>query len=191
MKISKTMDADIMAMLLTDRAAGFRMLFDNYYTPLCLYSVQLCDDFDAAEDIVQSLFVQFWESDMEYQIRTSLSTYLFSVVRNNTLYYMRKAGLTDSISADDSLLDEHIINDVMSFEVSMEERKKKERELHEALKVLSPKELEALESVVVHGNSYNDASDEMGVSVNTLKTHLKRAMKKLRGAHVSVLLLII
>lgn len=191
MKISKTMDADIMAMLLTDRAAGFRMLFDNYYTPLCLYSVQLCDDFDAAEDIVQSLFVQFWESDMEYQIRTSLSTYLFSVVRNNTLYYMRKAGLTDSISADDSLLNEHIINDVMSFEVSMEERKKKERELHEALKVLSPKELEALESVVVHGNSYNDASDEMGVSVNTLKTHLKRAMKKLRGAHVSVLLLII
>lgn len=191
MKISKTMDADIMAMLLTDRAAGFRMLFDNYYTPLCLYSVQLCDDFDAAEDIVQSLFVQFWESNMEYQIRTSLSTYLFSVVRNNTLYYMRKAGLTDSISADDSLLDEHIINDVMSFEVSMEERKKKERELHEALKVLSPKELEALESVVVHGNSYNDASDEMGVSVNTLKTHLKRAMKKLRGAHVSVLLLII
>ncbi|MCB0844177.1 MAG: helix-turn-helix domain-containing protein, partial [Bacteroidetes bacterium] len=30
------------------------------------------------------------------------------------------------------------------------------------------------------GKSYQEAASEMGISVNTLKTHLRRAMKKLR-----------
>lgn len=35
MKIAKNIDNEIRELLQLDRAAGFRMLFDVYYTPLC------------------------------------------------------------------------------------------------------------------------------------------------------------
>lgn len=171
--VSKETDIQIVNTLLDDRQAGFRMLFDAYYTPLCLYSVQMTDDFDASEDIVQSFFVHFWEKELVRNINGKLRAYLFSAIRNNTLQYLRDINInTESIDVSIDLCD--IDDDTNAM---LEER---EQKLLEALKLLSANEREALEHVVYEDRTYKQASIEMGISVNTLKTHLKRAMQKLR-----------
>lgn len=189
MKISKLKDEEILAMLHSDRAAGFRLLFDIYYTPLCLFSVQLTDDFDASEDIVQQLFVTFWENKVDERMEERLNAYLFTAVRNNTIAYMKKRGTMGNISMDDAFMSDELINDIMYIEENREEAKRREDELHRALKELSPKELSALERVVIEEKTYKEASEAMGVSVNTMKTYLKRAMKKLRNTSVPCYLL--
>lgn len=191
MKISHIKDQEIIAMLHSDRAAGFRVLFDVYYTPLCLYSLQLTDDFDASEDIVQQLFVTFWENKVETRIAERLSSYLFMAVRNNTLAYMKKRGMMDNVSMDDPAISQSLIQELMDMPFNHEEAKRREEELHAALQALSPNELNALEQVVIEEKSYKEASAHMGVSVNTMKTYLKRAMKKLRGKGMPVYFLFI
>ena len=167
-------------MLQKDRMTGFRVLFDTYYMPLCLFSLQITDDFSASEDIVQSFFVSFWEDFMEKRMNGQLHSYLFVTIRNNSMAYMRKNNTMDSLILDNISFSNEMMIEMMEAEDRFEDMKTRENELYKALMALSPNEREALEHVVVDEKSYKQASIDMGISVNTLKTYLKRAMKKLR-----------
>lgn len=174
-------DTDILETLRSDRAKGFRELFDAYYTPLCLFSLQMTDDFDASEDIVQTFFVSFWEKRLHESIGSNLRYYLFRSIRNNTIAYLRKNGETGFMPIDDVILRDDQLKEFIDYGHSEKLLSEREEMLHKALTTLSPQELEAMQQVVVNEQSYKEAASQMGVSVNTLKTHLRRAMKKLRN----------
>lgn len=178
MRITEDINAEIRRKLLTDREGGFRLLFDTYYMPLCQYSLQMTDDFDAAEDIVQTLFVTFWEKRLHEVIGGNLRAYMFTAVRNNTLRYLSKNRSMDVPFGDGG---SGIQDQLLYEEYSEEELRRREEELRQSLLCLSDKESEVLHKVVVDENSYKSAAADLGISVSTLKTHLRRAMKKLRG----------
>ena len=45
---------------LTIKEKLFVDVFNKNYKALCLYGAKLCGDFSEAEDIVQEVFVKFW-----------------------------------------------------------------------------------------------------------------------------------
>lgn len=191
MRLTKEKESKIISMLQSDRSAGFRMLFDEYYMPLCLFSLQMTDDFDAAEDIVQSFFVKFWEKDLHNSIDSNLHYYLFKSIRNNTLQYLSTSGIINSIDVDSSLTDDDMLHHLMYEDYDDEQLRQREAQLYSELQALPEKEREALHNIILNDMSYKEAAHEMGITVNTLKTHLRRAMKKLRESNLSLLLLLI
>ena len=50
-------DERILALFAENKEKAFRLLYDTYYLPLCLYSVQFTGSAETSEDIVQNLFV--------------------------------------------------------------------------------------------------------------------------------------
>lgn len=180
MKIAKIKDEEILRMLHCDRAAGFRALFDIYYTPLCLFSLQITDDFDASEDIVQTFFIHFWEKDITLDANTRLRPYLFTAIRNNTLLYIKRNHNLGTSIGEISNLSESLLQEFMELEDNQEELACRENELYQALQTLSDQERKVLEQVVIEEKSYKEVAEVLGISVNTMKTHLRRAMKKLR-----------
>lgn len=182
-------DATLLRLLHTDRAAGFRALFDAYYTPLCLFSLQYTDDFAVSEDIVQTFFVSFWEQRLHTRVSSNLRYYMFSAIRNNTLAYLRHNGDAQLLPLDEALLDDSTLQDLIDLSSNEALLAEREAKLRQALDALSPQEREALQQVVVNEGTYKDAAATMGISVNTLKTHLRRAMKKLRTEQLCLLLL--
>lgn len=54
-------DERILALFAENKEKAFRLLYDTYYLPLCLYSVQFTGSTETSEDIVQNLFVSFWD----------------------------------------------------------------------------------------------------------------------------------
>lgn len=178
----RTEDQKIIDLLCSDRAKGFRALFDKYYTPLCLFSIQMTDDFDVSEDIVQSFFVTFWEKQLHKNLKSSnLRSYIFTSIRNNTLAYMRMRG--EALSVDNCLdIPDQGDWSVDFASITLEgDLQSREEELLTALQGLSANEMKALEQVIINDKTYKEASADMGISINTLKTHLRRAMKKLRN----------
>lgn len=157
---------------------ALKELVDIYYAPLCLYSAQFTEDEQESEDIVQDLFVRIWEKRLTEQI-TNLKMYLFVSVRNMSIAFVRKHHINEQI---DDLEPETLSewDDDFSEEALAEKR----RQLEESLKKLSPKEYEVLIRIVVDQKKYREAAEEIGVSVNTVKILLRRAMKKLRSENL-------
>lgn len=169
-------DKELVKLFETDKEKAFSLFFHRYYVRLCMYAVQITDDFSESEDIVQSFFVSFWEKRLYKTITDSLQGYAYLCVRNASLKFIEKR---EKIPVDDILVND---DDYLYICESMEEseREQKEKELERALAELPEQEKKALYGVTVENKSYKAVAAEMNISVNTLKTYLARAMKKLR-----------
>lgn len=69
-----------------------------------------------------------------------------------------------------------------------EELREKERKIMEELEKLPKQELSAVQAVILENKKYKEAAEELNISVNTLKTHLSRALKRLRKDNNLILL---
>ena len=78
-------DERILALFAENKEKAFRLLYDTYYLPLCLYSVQFTGSTETSEDIVQNLFVSFWDKNSHTTISSNLHAWLFNAVRFSSL----------------------------------------------------------------------------------------------------------
>lgn len=167
-------DNDILRLYLFDKQKGFKALFEKYYKPLCLFASRLTGDLQAAEDIVQSVFVTCWEKDALANIQSSLSSYLHISVRNrylNKIKTYKREKLAESQQLE-AALQPVLMAAIPDFELIDATEK--------AIKKLPDRCREVFEAVVFEKLSYMEAANKLGVSVNTIKTQLSRALAKLR-----------
>jgi RNA polymerase sigma-70 factor, ECF subfamily len=76
------------------REAAFLELFDDQHLPLFRFAYRLTGSVADAEDIVQECFLEVLRPACSYDpARTSLRTYLFGVVRNQSLKRLRNIDL--------------------------------------------------------------------------------------------------
>ena len=61
-----------------------------------------------------------------------------------------------------------------------EELSEQEKKLMADLEKLPQQEILAVKAVILENKKYKEAAEELNISVNTLKTYLSRALKKLR-----------
>lgn len=174
-KYGKEKDDEILSLLCESPERGFRMLFDVYHMQLCIYAMQLTDSFHLAEDIVQDFFMSFWERKYYRQISGNFRSYLYTSVHNAALAALKKRNL---ISMEELTGMPVEIPEEGRYE--QEELERKEKELMQKLALLPRQELAAVKAVILENKKYVDAAMELEMSVNTLRTHLARALKKLR-----------
>jgi RNA polymerase sigma-70 factor, ECF subfamily len=68
----------------------FKQIFIELYAPLCRFALKFVHDPDTAKDIVQDLFVYFWENRDRLSRISSVKMYLFTAVKNRSLNYLQK-----------------------------------------------------------------------------------------------------
>jgi|ERR1035438_5307120 RNA polymerase sigma-70 factor (ECF subfamily) len=72
--------------------AAFLQLFDEHHLPLFRFAYRLTGSVADAEDIVQECFLSLLRPECTYDPkRTPLRTYLFGIVRNQSLKRLRKS----------------------------------------------------------------------------------------------------
>ncbi|MDR3220371.1 MAG: sigma-70 family RNA polymerase sigma factor [Dysgonamonadaceae bacterium] len=178
-------DNEILERFEVDKESGFKLLFAAYYVPLCLYSVQITDSFEQAKDIVQDLFIVFWEKKLYQSIKTNLHNYLYSSVRHSSHAFLQKNKFIPIQEI------EEIIHFPMEEIQDMEDLEEQKRRLHEELKKLSVQEYKVVNAIIIHRKKYKEVAEEMGISVNTVKTYLSRALKQLRDSSPKLTLLLL
>ena len=179
-------DVEILEQLKLGNSSSYKELFDLYYMPLSVYALKFCDSFELAEDIVQELFIKLWDEKLYMKIQGSMAPYLFKSVKNNTLQAMKRKSkfLFEEIEDQvNRLIEEEKID--IEF---LEEEKAK---LFEHIEALPQKSKEVFKVIVLENLKYKEVAEELGVSVNTVKTHYSRALKQLRTSLDIIVILLL
>ncbi|MDE7074913.1 MAG: sigma-70 family RNA polymerase sigma factor [Odoribacter sp.] len=153
-------------------------LFRHYHRPLIAYCMRYLASTEDAEDIVQTVFISFWEKWQGKTFTGSLSAYLYGAVGKAALKSIREAGkvfFTDIEGRSEDFLDE-VMND------TAEAQEQLYQQVQSALEALPANQQRVVKELIFEGKPYKTIAAEMQVSVNTVKTHYIRALQSLRKA---------
>jgi RNA polymerase sigma factor (sigma-70 family) len=164
-------DAQIIEQLKTGNREAFEVLFKKYYKLLTVTAFYVLKDEMDAEDIVQGFFIDLWERQLYTNINSSLKAYLTTAIRNRCLKKMEAETRVQKKLDDYSYTLSEVDEEVMVVPQICPDK---------LLANLSVQRMQAFTLVHYQNKRYVDAADEMGISVNSLKTHLKLAVRTLK-----------
>lgn len=167
-------DQELSLLFKKDALKAYEILFKKYYKLLCLHAVFFLMDEAEAEDLVLDLFTEMWENKIYQKIDISFKAYLYRAVRNKCINATRKNKLSKHKQKDYSKRRRN------EKEIIRIEQRELSANIHAILKNFPDQRLKAFTLVYLDNKKYQQAADEMGLSINSVKTHLKLALKTLR-----------
>jgi len=160
--------------IVTYNSKTFRNLFESLFPAMSSLASRVLQDENKGKDIAQEAFVKLWQKDnQDFEDSNALRAYLYVLVKNACISLIRKEKKITKTSIDDLIL---IEEQVFFNEVLREETYQL---LRNAIQDLSPQASEVVD-LTLKGYRNVDIAEELGVSINTVKTVKKRAYKVLR-----------
>ncbi|MDR0545057.1 MAG: RNA polymerase sigma-70 factor [Odoribacteraceae bacterium] len=154
----------------------FETLFKTHYAPLCNYVQAILGDFDEAEDVVQELFAHLWDDRKERTIVSSEKSYLYASARYRALNVLKHKAV---MQRNNPLLVDFI--ESVQQEGYSEEEERAVEEISRVIGELPPRCREIFTKSCLEGKSYKEIADEAGISINTVKYHVKQAYKAIHA----------
>ncbi|OOV17623.1 RNA polymerase sigma factor [Flavobacterium sp. LM4] len=166
----------------------YKSVFDHFYKRLVIYANNFLFDQQASEDVVQEVFIFLWENAHNIEIKTSLKAYLYAMVRNRCLNYLKSVKITDDLNLIDlnSML---ILDDDLDL-ISEEEKTILYNQILKLIETFPESMQQVFKLKFIENYKYDEIANEMGISVNTVKTQLKRAKIKISELLVVILVLL-
>ncbi len=167
---------------------AFKIFFNKNYEKLVIYANGYLYDQQASEDIVQDVFIYIWENAKKLKVVSSLEGYVLVMVRNRCINFLKSINLTDQdnlLEINSTLLTENIYESDNN-----EDLEKVHNQIIKTIDSLPDKMQEIAKKRFIQGYKYQEIADEMAISVNTVKTQLKRA-KKIISELISLIIFIL
>ncbi|MGF1669208.1 MAG: RNA polymerase sigma-70 factor [Balneolaceae bacterium] len=163
----------------SDRHA-FDQLFRYLYPQLVHFAYKYMHDRDAACDIVQDAFVLLWQTRQNIDSSRSLKAYLFKIVRNRALNYIRDYyGKTTELNTDKI----HEDRDLSIENIDHHKHKEMSKKFDEWIDQLPERQREAFELSRYDGLDHKEIASVMDVSIKTVNNHIVEALRKLRSSY--------
>lgn len=181
-------EKDIISEIQTGNRNAFRHAFNKYYRELTRYAFVIMKDEKEAEDVVQECFAILLDRPVLWAKINDIRGYMMRMVHNQCMWRMRER---QSLEKKHEIY-AHWANTTtygnlpeIFRDINYQENKSLVNQL---MSLLTPMRRQAIELIYFEQLSYAEASARMGISKNSLKTHLKLAMAKLRSV-INILLL--
>jgi RNA polymerase sigma-70 factor, ECF subfamily len=162
--------------IMTQNKIVFDFVFHYYYSGLCAYCERITGSQQAAEDIVQDLFVYLWLKHNQINITSSLKNYLFTSVKNRAIDYIKhekiKVDRLNSLSDSDGLT-----NNLSSFWFAESEL---QEIVEKGLEKLTPRCREIFQLSRFDGLKNQEIAEKLSISKRTVELQVSNALKILR-----------
>jgi RNA polymerase sigma-70 factor, ECF subfamily len=156
-----------------DRQA-LKLLYGRHHVKIFRFALRLMTDEAAAEDVVSDVFLAVWRRAGRFEGRAQVSTWLFGIARHKVLSRLR-ARTNDPL--DDEVA-ESIEDPADNPEVTMQKEQRRML-LQDCLTQLSATHREIVDLVYYHGKKIEEAASILGVPLNTVKTRMFYARKRI------------
>lgn len=158
---------------------AFKYFFDTYYVDLCNFVNSYLHDKTLSEDIVQSIFIDFWEKRNSISFHSSIKSYLYTASKNKSLNHLRNVKnrnrIVDSIFHQPTFISEEKADSFMELE---------------ELKTLVLKAIDVLPAQCKmiyqlsrdEGLSNKEIAERLGIAAKTVENQMTIAIRKLKDS---------
>ncbi len=150
----------------------FEEIFNLHYEGLIAFVYGYVRDEDTAKDIVHDVFLNYLEHENRLDLTYSVKSYLYTLAKHSALNYLRHLQVVE--------LNEHEVSELMEQSGEMDEYDERCEMLERRLALLPDRQREIFMKCVVDEKKYKEVADELGISINTVKKQMVRAMKFMR-----------
>ncbi|MDP4679792.1 MAG: RNA polymerase sigma-70 factor [Cyclobacteriaceae bacterium] len=155
---------------------AFEIVFNQYYKTLCGYANKYLDDTDVAEEIVQEVFVKFWEKCESIAPDSSIKSYLYRSVHNTCLNHIKHLKVRDNyrqyVMVKMETESYNFFDDVEDTNL--------EKKIYDAIDELPPQCQKIFKLSRFEGLKYQEIADHLGLSIKTIEVQMGKALKVLR-----------
>jgi len=159
---------------------AFNELYDRYIDPLYRYGIQSTKDKHYVMDCIHDLFLDIYKyrknlsevENVKYYLFTSLKRKIGKKFKTKIKLHSTEDRKTEIVSTQSSV-EERIVQSEHKLEINSK--------LSVALTGLSNKQREGLTLKFEEKKSYEEISGIMGISIESVRTLIYRAVKKLRS----------
>lgn len=155
---------------------AFEYLYNAHKLQLAMNLFKLLKCPQAVEDVLQDVFVKVWENRTELDPNLSFAGFLHRIASNKVIDFYRKSSRSNAYR---TYLQHYAEMSYQHVDRILERKESKEL-LDKALNILSPQCRQVYQLCKVEGRSYQEVSNILQISPNTVSVHLNRAHKKLQ-----------
>ena len=163
---------------------NFDSIYINNFSRLFLFAKEYVLFDEEAENIVQDIFLMLWEKREALRVDVSLTAYLFTLVKNKCIDFLRHQMVEQMYSENVK----HEYNEELnvklfaleSFDHNFSSEEDIETLLRNAIDKLPEKCRLIFIKSRIEGKKYKEIAEELNLSVNTVEGQISIALKKLR-----------
>lgn len=179
-KINQVGQDNLLERIRKGDAHAFEIVYRKDYGSLCQLAIFILHNTEMAEEIADDVMFYLWDHRQEAEIE-NLKSWLLKAVRNKSINALRSSSMRDQ-AATDSISDTErhdLITQLFDDEHPLEKLIADEIEdkINEAIEQLPEDARKVFVLCKMNGKKYSEAADELDISVNTVKYHMKNSMK--------------
>jgi len=160
---------------------AFTFLYDKYSKQLYRNILRLTKDEDIAEELLQDLFLKIWESRENINPEKSFKSFLYKVAENLVYAHFRKIAKDNRLIA--KLVIAYVDVDINAEDVIIS--KENQNLLNKAIENLPPQRKQVYMLCKLEGKTYEEVSNELGISTSTIRNQIVKANKAVRQYFIS------
>lgn len=172
-----TTDEQLIGQIAGGKRQAFTELYNRYWEDLFVTAAKALRGQKEAADVVQDVFLSLWNRRTELDIQGSLAAYLHTSVRYKCIHYIEK-----NITRRDYLvqLAEVVVSAASpNAEINLQ-MKEMQQTIYNAVAKMPPKMKEVYKLSRQEHLSYKEISDDLSISVETVKKHIQHALHLIR-----------
>jgi len=168
-------EEELLRQLAEGSEAAFTAIFYRYRGRLYHYIFTITTSREMAEDTVHDVFLKIWNNREKLADINNMNAYLFRVCHNQAISGLRRM-------AKETLILSELRHETIPFLPDADPASQREirASIQQAVNKLSPQQRQVFLLSRRDGLKHRQIAEQLGVSINTVKTHLAQALRFLR-----------
>lgn len=172
----KPIESKILIELRKGDHAAFEKIFERYSKQLYQFSLSYLKSEEAAEDIVQEVFIKIWKNRGELKTDTSFQSYLFTIALNSVRKYFNQLSRQNELKHDilaESFGLKSDFDDRYDYEILLDK-------LGDLIEQMPEKRREVFLKKKIEEKSQKEIAEELNITTKTVEYHITEAMRFLK-----------
>lgn len=174
------MEIDMRDHMVEMASIDFDALFRMYYAPMVLYATRLLKEKEAAEDIVQDVFMQLLSRKDVLIVKKNMRNFLITILHNKIIDTIHRNNRRPTERLNEAMIEETV--EETAFTVNLY------AQLYEEIEKLPVKNARVMK-MKMEGKNDHEIAELLGIKYETVRSHVKHGISSLRDKFDILILL--